>query len=108
MLSNWQSVLKATSSITPKPFKKALKKYIGTLEVGDKKTLQEVQKEIVTLYREELINDGMRPSSASVKIRGFKSRNYQGIINNHLKKYSNIRLYKNAGGNRLSRMEVIE
>ena len=104
----WQSVLKATSSITPKPFKKALKRYIDTLDVGAKKTLQEVQKEVSTLYKEELLNDGMRPSSAAVKMRGYNSRNYQGIIHKHLKNYSNIQLYKNAGSNRLSRMEVIE
>tara|TARA_R110002020_G_scaffold184548_1_gene381616 strand:- start:186 stop:512 length:327 start_codon:yes stop_codon:yes gene_type:complete len=108
MLSNWQSVLKARPAMIAKAFKKAVDKYILTLKKGDKKTLQKVQKELAPFYREELINDGMRPSAASNKVKHYKGKNYQKIVGNYLRNYSNIIVYANTGQDRRASMEVIE
>ena len=102
----WQSVLKA--KLDPKPFKVALKNYIDTLKIGDVKTVRQVQKEVGPFYREELINDGMKPGNATQKVQGFIDTPYVGIIRRYLKNYPNIKLSGNAGGSRRSKMEVIE
>ena len=106
MLSNWQSVLKA--KLDPKPFKVALKNYIDTLKIGDEKTVRQVQKEVGPFYREELINDGMKPGNATQKVQGFIDTPYVGIIRKYLKDYPNIKITANEGRDKRAKMEVIE